>query len=548
MRHLSFLADSTSGQDGRETIRATGRFYTSRQIGDHLVVTVWDALSPSIAANACVRICDPFGGDGRLVVWLIEEALANGRTDIEWDVTIWDLHEPGLLSAGEKLRAISEEHGIHISVRTEICDAIMKALVHEATFDVVVTNPPWENLKPDRREFEGLTVADRDRYVAAIREYDVLLGLSYPLSQPERKFAGWGTNLARVGVETALRLVVPNGVAGIVSPASLLADDSSVGLRKWMVTCNTMLDAAYVPAEARQFSGADVSTAIVVLQKRASNKVAPNVTIFDAAMRPDKKGEVFHSVEFLRRTGYVIPISFGLGRMDVLQRLSCLPTWADLEIGDLWAGRELDETGVNRWLSDVGAGRFVKGRMIDRLSIVAEPTQFVNKPGWRIPRSVSFERIAWRDVSRPSQKRRIIATLIPPGWITGNSLGVAHFRIDDGKRVRALLAIMSSLVFEFQLRCFLATGHVSLHALRKVHIPDLSTQNNTTMLAAVADDMLLGLSRSGAHLEATAAHAYGITASEFAQVISAFPKVASAEAEDMLVAYEALASTELVVD
>jgi hypothetical protein len=45
--------------------QASGNFYTPREIADHLISVILRVMAIS---DAPVRVCDPFAGDGRLVV------------------------------------------------------------------------------------------------------------------------------------------------------------------------------------------------------------------------------------------------------------------------------------------------------------------------------------------------------------------------------------------------------------------------------------------------------------------------------------------------
>src|SRR5258708_20792307 len=146
----------------------------------------------------------------------------------------------------------------------------------------------------------------------------------------------------------------------------------------------------------------------------------------------------------------------------VLSSFQHLPTFHSMEtsgLAGLWAGGEIEETGYESFLDSRGSYRFVKGKMVRRFWVEDLPSQYVSVDGPPIPRSADHFRVAWRDVSRPSQKRRIHAAIIPPKHVTGNSLSVAYFKDDDLQRLKALLAVVNSLVFEAQVRGKLATGH-----------------------------------------------------------------------------------------
>gem|GEM_PF-264126 len=543
MRHINILHAANGGNGkclDQLVKKATGCFYTHPGVAHHLVDAMWSAVSRSEAARG-VTVIDPFSGDARLVDWLIRAAHGAGWRQACWHVTLWDVSPDGLKTAKRRLRKASLECGVVIKCETRCVDTFEYARTREGQFDVVITNPPWELLKPDSRELKDMDAVTRHRYVSALREYDDFLAKTYPRSQPSDKFAGWGTNLARVGVEVAIRLAKPGGLVGIVSPASLLADHTSVRLRQWMLSDNSLLDAAFFPAEARLFGKADVSTATIVVAREESSKVAPMLTIYKADLSPRSSQAMHLPKEFLDSTGYSIPISFGVGGIRSLLRFSELPTWASLEkeaVG-LWAGRELDETRVEKRFCETGGiGPFVKGRMIDRFKVVETPTRNVATNGWKPPKSTESARIAWRDVSRPNQKRRMIATLIPRGWVAGNSLGVACFRDKHEKRLLALLGIMSSFPFEFQLRSLLATGHVSLGALRKVHIPALESKHYAGMLVKAVTGALKGTPGAEVKVEVAAAVAYGLTRETLDEILSHFPKVAQEEKEAVLAEFD----------
>jgi DNA (cytosine-5)-methyltransferase 1 len=510
-----------------------------------MLLAVWNALVSRLRhPRQTISAIDPFAGDGRLIAWLLEIATEAGYRDLLWRVGIWDIDEEALKLGQRLISQYAAVAGIEVDVCVRAGDSFAHG--YETSWDAVVTNPPWELLKPDSRELEMLPEVETREYVDAMRDYDSFLGEKYPRAQPARRFAGWGTNLSRVGIDLADRLTRQGGVLGMVVPASFLADDNSLVLRRSLLTENTLVDAAYFPAEARLFGKADVAAATVVFAKETPEKVEPRVTAFDATLRATSSQPIHLRESYLTENRWSVPISFAAPAIDLLGAMAKhrpLSTLEGKDTQDLWAGRELDETRIGEFLAQAGSGLFVKGRMISRFEVVETPSEEVLKPGWLVPESVNFERIAWRDVTRPNQKRRMIATLIPAGWIAGNSLGVAYFRDGSAHRLRILLGLMSSMCFELQLRSFLATGHVSVTALRKVRIPDINTLPRRVELIEAVEDALTGDTTAEARIEALVAMAYGLTLDELAIVIDQFPKVDVGQRQQVLATFAEYAST-----
>jgi len=445
--HLDYLKER--GRDEAHFVkRATGRYYTGEPVGRRLAQQAAMAFHRLHPFARSIAVVDPFGGDGRLIEWLVEAWVDSAFPDVRWDIAIWDLDDVGFSDARERLKGVTARYGVKQRCTFKTLDTFSEALKKRASFDLVLTNPPWELLKPDRRELEALTATRRAKYISQMRAYDEWLGEHYPLSQPRRKFAGWGTNLSRVGFEASLSLARQGGVVGAVLPASFLADDQTADLRANLLTRHTVHSAAYYPAEAKLYGSADVASIAVALTVGGEPAQSLTVGTHNIATCRLEQASIKLDLEALRKVDFVMPISFGSKSLALLTGFAQrFPTWLDLEsraADSLWAGREIDETGIARWLQPGGgpAPLFIKGRMIGRYATVETPSRTVKKPDWSPPPSTRARRIAWRDVSRPSQKRRMIATLIEAGCVAGNSLGVAYFR--DGAET-PLLALLDSL-------------------------------------------------------------------------------------------------------
>jgi len=540
MKHVRILQENEDHlarqQPKNLARRATGRFYTHEIIGKHLIAAILAVFRPS--TGSLIRVVDPFCGDGRLIQWLVDEIAS--REDLRrcaWKVDLWEYDEEALQKAKRNVTSLAQKHGLQMDVDATRGDTFMIAKQHFGHFHLTITNPPWEILKPDSRELSQLKRGDAAKYITSLRSYSAMLAQLYPLSKPHGGFLGWGTNLARYGTEVALRLTHSHGICGIVSPASLLGDHVSVRLRQWIFENFTIHDLAFFPAEAKLFDQVDQPAITIVASPEASKKLSPTVTIYNRkGERQTQMGLTLDKDELATR-GFVVPVHFGLDPMQLFSKWKHLPVFRDLEgkgLKDLWAGRELDETRYRTFVGDEGDYLFVKGYMVQRFNIAEMPVKCVKHGGPPIPNSANYYRVAWRDVSRPSQKRRMQAMVIPAGWVTGNSLNVAYFGDNNIERTKALLAIMNSLVFEFQVRSYLSTAHVSLSTVRKAHIPELANSKLVSKLSELADRCLANDDSAYIELEVTVAQLYDLSREEFKLLLSCFDKLEEHEVDKLL--------------
>jgi Alw26I/Eco31I/Esp3I family type II restriction m6 adenine DNA methyltransferase len=472
VRHVEVAVASSHRADLAQ--RLLGRFYSPAVIADRLA---------SAAVRSAGTICDPFCGDGRLITaWLTSGVDLTRVTR----VALYDYDAQAVAVAVERVRAV---------VPNAIIDAAAGDTFERPveTFDLVLTNPPWELLKPDTRD--GLRDASSFRH--AVRSYAQRIGERYP------EALGHGVNLARAGALAAIDRVRDGGHLGIVLPASLLADRASSAFRAALFGRIGVERIESYPAEAKLF--ADVDQPFVTLSGVRGGTSSCTLRRHDANLR------VLDERVLAATTSAPLPLLLGAAQCELVERVQrAHPALASLE--GLWLGRELDETRLAESLTTSRRGvPFLKGRQVFPFRVA--PGELRIDPSKRaIPATVRERRLAWRDVARPSLKRRMHVALVPDGHVTGNSLGIGFFR-DRSDRIAQLMAVMNSFLFELQVRAELATAHVSLGIVRRCAVPPFAGS-------------LRGPSPA---LEVSVARAYGLDRDAFATVLDAFPALTADE-------------------
>lgn len=521
MLHLKTALATSSRSDIED--RLTGRFYTPHSVADRLV----QFSSP---VGCPTTVCDPFCGDGRLIVSWLKHQGNNGSLRSLKLISLWDCDGQAVAEAVANVQAQLELLRVSgVTVERFVGDTFMRDKADR--FDLVITNPPWEQLKPDSRD----KVSDASRYRDEIQNYARILTASYPDAATSRKrtIGGYNINLARVGAIAASEITADRGSLLIVLPSTIFGDQISGNFRKRFFSSLCVEQIDFYPAEAKLFSGVDQSFVTVAARRgESSSKVSirrfhPNLAISDV-----REHSISHQEDPL-------PLSIGGAEHDLINGLRARHpnvTWLEDDLRyRLCLGRELDETRISEaFTASMDGIPFLKGRDIGRFGVIPDELNRINIRARKIPSSAFQPRLAWRDVSRPSQKRRIHACLIPAGIVTGNSLGVARFDSALPDLLETLVAVMNSIVFEVQVRGLLATNHVSQGVLRRCVIP-YEVFENAKMRAELAEiaKSILDVDCS-IRLEVLMARAYGVSRDEFAQLLQPFSKLTSEETAALL--------------
>lgn len=513
--YYQFVEEFT--QTDFEDEKLLGKFYTDYDIAKNMMqVLCQRCVFHSFSSE--IRIIDPFCGDGRLVLALLaelvkkDEFLSKGLF-----ISIWDIDDKAVQAAKQALVSFCESNGLKCQIDSRKADAFVEYESVRGSYDICVTNPPWSLLKPQKLFSKSHDEEALTGYRNAIEQYDLFMKTAFSLSQPSSKFGKWGTNLARCGTEVALRLIKRDGMCGLVSPASLLNDQVSAKLRNWIFENHTVFNVSYFPAELKLYGSADISS-ITVAMKGGKTNQSFNIRIYDDKDTYKEKRFDKAAFEYIRHTGYCIPLKTGIEAIPIMMRLEQLPSTEKFcNRTNLHFTRELDETRVKEKLLTSGKIEFAKGYMVDRYAFTSD-SLFLNEELVVPPPSSYTSKVVWRDVSRDSQVRRMKATLLPPGYICGNSLGVVYGSEDALPSLKMLLAIMNSMVFEYQARSMLTSNHVSAGIVKQIRVPQLHIEED---IIELVDRRLCGEDVEDA-IELAIAKLYGLTADEYQIIVDAF--------------------------
>lgn len=511
-----------------EDEKMLGKFYTDYDIAESMIHVIGDIYRP-VLYDSEIRIIDPFCGDGRLVLKLLAALRESNVIDgFKVYISLWDIDALAVEKAKVSLEEFCKEYNIACTLDAKVTDAFVEYQGVRRKFDICVTNPPWSLLKPQKLFSKSNDDESLAGYRVAIESYDSFMKEEFPISQPSKKFGKWGTNLARCGTEVALRLIKSDGICGIVSPASLLNDQVSAKLRIWIFENFEVVNVSYYPAELKLYGIADISS-ITMVVKGGETDQNINVRIYaDKAIFKQKKIEkaVF---EYIRRNGYSIPLKTGIEAISIIMYLERLPSMMDYcaECG-LSFTRELDETRFQEKITETGRIEFAKGYMVDRYSFHGDGF-FLNEELVTPPPSVFCNKLVWRDVSRDSQVRRVKATLLPPRFICGNSLGVIFGNEENLPRLKMLLVIMNSLIFEYQARSMLVSNHVASGIVKQIHVPVPDVDTDVIELV----DRQLNGENMELLLELAAAKLYGIAPEDYQAIVESF--ALTQESRDFLI-------------
>ena len=398
---------------------------------------------------------------------------------------------------------------------------------HDGGFDAILTNPPWEALKPQAKEFfaeyADVVTKNKMRIEEFRMEQKTLLRkpeirdawLDYLSRFPHQsayfrkseqyqhqraevngRKTGSDINLYKLFVERCYALLRDGGHCGIVIPSGLYTDLGATGLRKLLFEYTQIRGLFGFENRKAIFEGVHRSFKIVVLTFTRGG----HTERFPAAfMRHDVEGlghfpganNLELSMDLIRRfsPGSLSVMEFdSLLDVDITQKMLRFPTLGENLAGtwNLKLTREFDMTNDSRlFQTDAASDRLplYEGKMIHQYEHrLSEPRYWVNEEDARAKllrgkadtgQALDYQRhrLGFRDVARNTDQRTMIAGVLPKDVFAGNTVIVSISLINH--ELLLVAALLNSFAFDSIIRRKV-TAHCNMFYVYQVPVPRLT--------------------------------------------------------------------------
>jgi hypothetical protein len=395
-------------------------------------------------------------------------------------------------------------------------------------FDVIVGNPPWEEVTIEELAFYALhrpgirSLPEQERRAAIaelaqerpdlpqrLTEEQERLGLLRRYLGPNAGYSGGAgdPDVYKYFCQRYQALLRRGGYLGVVLPRSVFLAKGSADFRKWlfneappdrvdflvnnrlwMFDTHPQWTVALLTAQRRspndqdlfEVAGVAPSAEEFARQSKTRGLGVPRANLGPNLEVPLLPSQAAADLLAKLRSGQPFPYGGGQWRCFPVREFdetNDAALWRDADEGwPLLKGESFDQfdlRGTNERVCPPNEDALAKARKPrpGNGSLLGDKVPLVERRK-AVERTVGSARVAFRDVSRATDSRTVRACLIPPDVFLVNSAPYLAFIDEDPVSTAACLALMNSLPFDWQSRRFVET-HMSFFVLEGLKLPSL---------------------------------------------------------------------------
>ncbi|MDN5047933.1 Eco57I restriction-modification methylase domain-containing protein [Aliarcobacter butzleri] len=324
-------------------------------------------------------------------------------------------------------------------------------------FDIVLTNPPYKNLKASTKELNHLEYKEYQKYCKTLSE---LIKKGLKLQQ--------GTiNLYKVFIELIYaKFTTEEAIIGIIIPSSLLSDYTSSLLRKYILDTSKINHIYLLNESSKEFNSITQAMCFFGLKK---NDISDNVKIIDMETKSNFYINLKEIQSIDSRSSLVKLTNNANSILNIIHKFPKLK-----DIDDIYNLRgELDLTLNKKYITEkITRYHLLQGKHIQEWKIKND-TKYVDESfldaNLTLKKSfINSERIICQQISNMSSNKRLKFSKIEKDNVLGNSCN--FIAVKNDVNLDYLLAILNSYLMDWRFKLFSSNNHINNYELNDLPI------------------------------------------------------------------------------
>lgn len=471
--------------------KRTGSYYTGLELTDSMMEELVNRIEKSGKDITTLRFFEPCVGAGNFVFSYLKEVAKRTldekqKRQLIDNVYVADINKNALAQYREMLRAFALEYfdveldavyfekhigsGLLIDVGAtepsyiKVTDVFPEE-IFKTGFDIVVTNPPYKNLKAEKGQYsdENQYEEDKVKYAAISKIVDNVFSYS----------TDGVLNLYKIFVEEIIdNYASQEAYVHLLIPASILSDKTCTKLRTHILQDNSLISVKVIN-EGSGYIDAQQALATVLIKKGEKTK---SVAVTKDFCKNPEQSTIIGIEDIMNdNTGNAI---FAINEQEyfMLKKLRKFPVVKDLSFIINQRG-ELDLTANKQFIVATDTGYpLLRGRNISYYDIldlgsneyIAEEFVEVSKKNVYIKK----DRIICQQVVNMHKERRVTFAYIKENYVLGNSCNfISVLSNEYDIDIYAILGLFNTTIINWLFKLTSSNNHVNNYEIDCFPVP-----------------------------------------------------------------------------
>lgn len=330
-------------------------------------------------------------------------------------------------------------------------------------FDIIVTNPPYKNLKAEKTHY-----SDFDEYEKDKLKYKNV----YSLLKHKFKYSLDGIlNLYKLFVEAIVdQYAKKNAFIYLLIPQTILSDRSSEKLRTHLLCDSNIKSIKVIPENSGYIDAQQSLVSIFLIKSGQTDQIQITKNL---RQNPNQVTNVSIKDIINKNTGNSI-FAITDSEYDVLKQIRKFPTIGELPFISNYRG-ELDLTiNKNSIIYEKTPYKLIRGRNINLYDLKDSDEyvlpEFINRSSKN--NFILNERIACQQVVNLSKEKRVIFSYVPPRFVLGNSCNFISVKENEYNiDIYALLGLFNCSIVNWYFKLTSSNNHINNYEIDNFPVP-----------------------------------------------------------------------------